>query len=39
MGTSELTTAELTFNGRAYPVGPLDRGVARLVGVVLTYSR
>ncbi|HSV97249.1 MAG TPA: acyl-CoA dehydrogenase family protein [Spirochaetota bacterium] len=40
MGTSELTTAELTFNGaRAYPVGPLDRGVANVVGIVLTYSR
>ncbi len=40
MGTSELTTAELTFNGAlAYPVGPLDRGVANVVGVVLTYSR
>lgn len=40
MGTSELTTAEITFNGAlAYPVGPLDRGVANVVGVVLTYSR
>lgn len=40
MGTSELTTAELTFNGAvAYPVGPLDRGVANVVGIVLTYSR
>ncbi len=40
MGTSELTTGELTFNGaRAYQVGPLDRGVANVVGVVLTYSR
>ncbi|MGI5879436.1 MAG: acyl-CoA dehydrogenase family protein [Syntrophomonadaceae bacterium] len=40
MGTSELTTAEITFNGAlAYPVGPLDRGVANIVGVVLTYSR
>ncbi len=40
MGTSELTTAELTFNGAvAYPVGPLDRGVANVVGVVLTFSR
>ena len=40
MGTSELTTAELTFNGAvAYPVGPLDRGVANAVGIVLTYSR
>jgi alkylation response protein AidB-like acyl-CoA dehydrogenase len=40
MGTSELTTAELTFNGAlAYPVGPLDRGVANVVGIVLTLSR
>ncbi len=40
MGTSELTTAELTFNGAVgYPVGPLDRGVANVVGIVLTYSR
>lgn len=40
MGTSELTTAELTFNGAAaYPVGPLEKGVANVVGIVLTYSR
>ncbi len=40
MGTSELTTAELTFNGTvAYPVGPLERGLANVVGIVLTYSR
>ncbi len=40
MGTDELTTAEITFNGAvAYPVGPLDRGVANVVGIVLTYSR
>lgn len=40
MGTSELTTAEITFNGAiAYPVGPLNRGVANVVGVVLSYSR
>ncbi len=40
MGTSELTTGELTFNGAvAYPLGPLDRGVANVVGIVLTYSR
>lgn len=40
MGTSELTTAEITFNGAlAYPVGPLNRGVANVVGVVLTFSR
>lgn len=40
MGTSELTTGEITYNGAlAYPVGPLDRGVANVVGIVLTYSR
>ncbi len=40
LGTSELTTGELTFNGAvAYPAGPLDRGVANVVGIVLTYSR
>jgi alkylation response protein AidB-like acyl-CoA dehydrogenase len=40
MGTSELTTAELTLNGaQAYPVGPLERGLANMVGIVLTYSR
>lgn len=40
LGTSELTTAELTFNGaEAYPLGPLERGLANVVGIVLTYSR
>ena len=40
LGTSELATAELTFNGAVgYPVGPLERGLPIVVGVVLTYSR
>ncbi len=40
LGTVELPTAEITFNGAvAYPVGPLDRGVANVVGIVLTLSR
>ena len=40
MGTVELPTAEITFDGAlAYPVGPLDRGVAIVVGIVLTISR
>lgn len=40
LGTTELPTAEITFNGAvAYPVGPLNRGVANVVGIVLTYSR
>ncbi|WP_136798893.1 acyl-CoA dehydrogenase family protein [Desulfosediminicola ganghwensis] len=40
MGTTELTTGEMTFRGAvAYPIGPLDRGMAHVVGIVLTYSR
>jgi len=40
MGTTELTTGEITFTGAlAYPVGPLNRGLANVVGIVLTYSR
>lgn len=40
LGTSELTTAEITFDGAlAYQVGPLERGLANAVGIVLTYSR
>jgi alkylation response protein AidB-like acyl-CoA dehydrogenase len=40
MGTSELTTGEITFNGAvAYPIGPFERGLAHVVGVVLTHSR
>lgn len=40
LGTNELTTGEITYNGAiVYPVGPLDRGVANVVGIVLSYSR
>lgn len=40
MGTCELPTAELTYDGAmAYAVGPTDRGVANAVGIVLTLSR
>ncbi|MGC8493739.1 MAG: acyl-CoA dehydrogenase family protein [Syntrophobacteraceae bacterium] len=40
MGTSELPTAEITFHGaKAYPVGPLEKGVANAVAIVLTLSR
>ena len=40
MGTSELTTAEITYDGAvAYSVGPLEKGIANVVGIVLTYSR
>lgn len=39
-GTSELPTAEINFEGAlAYPVGPLDRGLANVVSIVLTHSR
>lgn len=40
MGTAELPTAEISFNGAlAYPLGSLERGLANVVGIVLTYSR
>lgn len=40
MGTAELTTGEITFNGAlAYPLGSLERGLANVVGIVLTCSR
>jgi alkylation response protein AidB-like acyl-CoA dehydrogenase len=40
LGTRELATAELTFDGAiAWPIGPLDRGVANLVDHVLATSR
>ena len=40
LGTCELTTAEISYFGAvAYPIGPLDQGVASVVGIVLTYSR
>lgn len=40
MGTCELPTAEVDFNGAvAYAVGPTDKGVANAVGIVLTLSR
>ncbi len=40
MGTSELPTAEMTFDGvTAWPLGPLNRGVANVVSIVLTLSR
>lgn len=40
MGTSELPTAEVTYNGAvAYPIGPLNKGVANVVGIVLSISR
>ncbi|MFZ5643253.1 MAG: acyl-CoA dehydrogenase family protein [Bacillota bacterium] len=40
MGTSELPTAEVDYRGAvAYAVGPVDRGVASAVGIVLTLSR
>ncbi|HMF31936.1 MAG TPA: acyl-CoA dehydrogenase family protein [Candidatus Lokiarchaeia archaeon] len=40
LGTAELPTAEITFNGAvAYPIGPLEKGLANVVGIVLTISR
>jgi alkylation response protein AidB-like acyl-CoA dehydrogenase len=40
MGTSELPTAELTLDGAlAWPLGPLERGLRNVVGIVLTLSR
>ncbi|WP_347489572.1 acyl-CoA dehydrogenase family protein [Desulfoscipio sp. XC116] len=40
MGTCELPTAEVDYNGAvAYPIGPIDKGVANAVGIVLTLSR
>ncbi len=40
VGTRALATAELTFAGaRAWPIGPLDRGLGNMVGLVLTTSR
>jgi alkylation response protein AidB-like acyl-CoA dehydrogenase len=40
LGTAELPTAEITYNGAvAYPIGPLDKGLSNVVGIVLTISR
>lgn len=40
LGTAELPTAEITYDGAvAYPLGPLEKGLANVVGVVLTISR
>lgn len=40
MGTAEVPTAELTYDGAiGYAVGPTDRGVANVVGIVLSLSR
>ena len=40
LGTAELPTAEITYNGAvAYPVGPLENGLADIVGIVLSLSR
>ncbi|HSR42130.1 MAG TPA: acyl-CoA dehydrogenase family protein [Longimicrobiales bacterium] len=40
LGTRELATAEVTFRGaRAWPVGPLERGLPNLLAHVLVTSR
>lgn len=40
LGTRALPTAEVTLTGaRAWPLGPLDAGLANMVGIVLSTSR
>ncbi|MFX1323979.1 MAG: acyl-CoA dehydrogenase family protein [Promethearchaeota archaeon] len=40
LGTAELPTAEITYSGSvAYPIGPLEKGLADVVGIVLSLSR
>jgi alkylation response protein AidB-like acyl-CoA dehydrogenase len=40
MSTAEVPTAELVYNGSiCYAVGPTNRGVANVVGIVLSLSR
>ena len=40
LGTRELPTGEIDYNGAiAYPIGPLNRGIANIVGIVLSHSR
>lgn len=40
LGTAELPTAEVTYKGAvAYPIGPLQNGLADIVGIVLSLSR
>lgn len=40
LGTCELPTAEIEFDGAlAYPLGPLEQGLANIVGIVLSASR
>jgi alkylation response protein AidB-like acyl-CoA dehydrogenase len=40
LGTAELPTAEVTYDGAvAYPIGPLEKGLADIVGIVLSISR
>ncbi|MFX1355702.1 MAG: acyl-CoA dehydrogenase family protein [Promethearchaeota archaeon] len=40
LGTAELPTAEITYNGAvAYSIGPLEKGLADVVGIVLSLSR
>lgn len=40
LGTAELPSAEINYEGAvAYPIGPIERGVANAVRIVLTKSR
>ncbi len=40
LGTAELPTAEVNYEGAvAYPIGPLEKGLADIIGIVLSISR
>lgn len=40
LGTAELVTAEITYNGAVgYPIGPIENGLRNIVGIVLSLSR
>ncbi|WP_228550133.1 acyl-CoA dehydrogenase family protein [Salinibacillus xinjiangensis] len=40
LGTCELPSSEINYQGAiAYPIGPLEKGTALAVGIVLTRSR
>ena len=40
LGTAEVPTAEVEYDGaKCYAVGPTDRGIANVVGIVLSLSR
>ena len=40
LGTRQLPTAEISFNGAiGYPVGPVDKGIGKVISIVLGASR